>query len=150
MFNGKDVEGCNIVRVFHVIDGGNEGKKLDGLTVIIVPHPDDLKTKESSLRKDGKPVDQAIYVDDGISTAQESALISKLAENLMSAGWNNSVRRRAAIRFTKLTDGYDIEAGKSLHLVTHFLKGANGQGGDRRQPQPRRRKQVDNRPVLAP
>src|SRR4051794_27151867 len=50
MFTNENVEGCNIVRVYHITDGGFEGKDLTGLTMVYLPHPEDLQKKAGAVR----------------------------------------------------------------------------------------------------
>ena len=126
MFSNKDVEGCNIVRIYHITDGGYMGKHLVGLTAVVIPHPEDLKKKEGGLRQDGKPVDEALYFPSRLTKRQENDLFGLLAENNMNLGWNNSLRRPAPILFLKQADGYEVTIPGIFHARMQRATGIDG------------------------
>ncbi len=126
MFTSKNADGCNIVRVFHVTDGGYLGKHIVGLTMVYVTRPEELKTKKNGLKKDGEPVGAVVYLPTGMTKQQENNLKGTLQENMMSAAMTDVVFRHAPIRFTKLADGYEVEIPKIFHAKTQGVKGANG------------------------
>jgi len=126
MFNGKNVDGCNIVLVFHITDGGYVGKHIAGLTIVYVTRPEELKSKKNGLRKDGRPVGAVVYLSTGMTKQQENDLKGTLQENMMSSAMTDVLYRHAPIRFTKRTDGYEVEIPKIFHARTQGVKGANG------------------------
>ena len=126
MFNGKDIAGCNIVRVFHITDGGYMGKGLTGLTAVLVPHPEDLKKKADGLRQDGKPIDAVLDLPSGLTKRQEQDLSGLLVENYMSIAMNTVLHRQAPISLQKHSDGYEVEIPSVFHARMQAAKGADG------------------------
>lgn len=137
MFNGKDIEGCNIVTIYHFTDGGYVGKHLNGLTIVLVPHPEDLKKTSKIRNAQGEVITTLVYIPEGLTPQQEHDLVGTLYENKMSLGMMSTQRRKAPLRFTSVIEpsisrkkkplvGYELEIPKILHIRTFGLPGANG------------------------
>ena len=127
MFNAKDVEGCDITRIFHITDGGYMGDSIKGQTAVLVPHPKEMADKKLTKTKEGKAVDAILYLPKGLSKSYQDDLSLAIYENYVPIGMMATVTRYAPISFQKAQGGYDVSIPGVLQVKTRPALGASRQ-----------------------
>jgi hypothetical protein len=126
LFNGKDEEGCNVVKVYHYTSGGYIGKQIVNRTVVVVPHPKELQDASDAPRANGQAVNSVIYLPPGLTPQQEQDLLSPIMELDLQFGFQNTIRRHANIQFRATAQGYEVTIPGIFHAITARAIGING------------------------
>ncbi len=124
MINDKDIEGCNIVRVYHFTAGGIFGKQVIGQTILVIPVPDALKKDHGIPKSEGSPIDSLIYFSADPRSDTGHSLMGAYLE-MQSGLPGNMLFRKADIRFAKTATGYEVTVPGTFHAVINKLVGAN-------------------------
>lgn len=127
MFNTKDMEGCDLVAVYHYTDGGYIGSHVNGQTIVVAYRPKRLrddKEKQNDLKNlQGQPADLVVYLPPNLPEKVDRALRFILVEHNMNAAGGRWLIRHAPITFRATGDGYDVTIPKVLHARTQTMQG---------------------------
>ena len=130
MFLDKDVQGCNITYVFHITDGGYIGRQLNGLTVVLVPHPGATAVAAQSSAEKVDPnvgaarKNVAAYFPKGLSKQTQHDLIGAIYENFMRLGMMNAETHFEPITFAPAYGGYNVSIPAILQIKVRPKLGA--------------------------
>ena len=126
MFTDKEAEGCTIVRVYHVTDGGYAGPQIKGKTLVEIPLPEKLrKLPDAPTSSQGEAVNLVRFVDEDLDADGRAALVSSILEMNVVSGMGISTMRPARIIFRQTKDGYEIEIPGLLHGIAEHARGAD-------------------------
>lgn len=129
MFATKDMEGCNLIGVYHIAEGGYlekvyPGKSVRGLTFVVAHRPQVLIDSKKGLVENGRPVAEVLYLPQGIAKNQENSIRLAYAEYLIGMGSSGILLSRfAPIRFTPRVGGYEVQIPGILYARTEPILG---------------------------